>query len=74
MKEIPIRTVGDNYLLIDLAGVDINRAKEIAAKPGKFEIRIQVKGNETEHVLYGTEITPDCLKKKKEISGAFLLL
>ncbi len=65
IKEIPIRTVGDNYLLIDLAGVDINTAREIAAKPGKFEIRIQVKGNETEHVLYGTEITPGLPEKEK---------
>lgn len=65
MKEIPIRTVGDNYLLIDLAGIDINTARDIAAKPGKFEIRIQVKGNETEHVLYGTEITPGLPEKEK---------
>lgn len=65
MKEIPIRTVGDNYLLIDLAGVDINTAREIAAKPGKFEIRIQVKDNQTEHVLYGTEITPGLPEKQK---------
>ncbi len=57
IKEIPIRTVGDNFILIDLAGVDITTAREIAAKPGKFEIRIQVKGNETEHVIYGNEIT-----------------
>lgn len=57
IKEIPIRTVGNDYILIDLAGVDLTTAREIAAKPGKFEIRIQVKGNETEHVLYGNEIT-----------------
>lgn len=57
LKEIPIRTVGDNFILIDLAGVDITTAKDIAAKPGKFEVRIQVRGNETEHVLYGNEIT-----------------
>jgi len=55
-KEIPIRTVGDNYILIDLAGMDRETATNIAAKPGKFEIRIQVKGNETAHVLYGSEI------------------
>lgn len=65
LKEIPIRTVGDNYILIDLAGVDISTAKDIAAKPGKFEIRIQVKGNETEHILYGTEITPGLPEKQK---------
>ena len=64
MKEIPIRTVGDDYILIDLAGVDITTAKDIAAKPGKFEIRIQVNGNVTEHVLYGTEITPGLPEKQ----------
>jgi preprotein translocase subunit SecD len=57
LKEIPIRTVGDNYILIDLAGVDITTAREIASKPGKFEIRIQVEGNETAHVVYGDQIT-----------------
>ncbi len=55
-KEIPIRTVGDSYILVDLAGVDMTTARDLAAKPGKFEIRIQVQGNETAHVLYGTEI------------------
>ena len=65
LKEIPVRTVGDNYILIDLAGVDITTAKDIAAKPGKFEIRIQVKDNETEHVLYGTDITPGLPAKEK---------
>lgn len=75
LKEIPIRTVGDNYILIDLAGVDISTAKDIAAKPGKFEIRIQVKGNETEHVLYGTEITPGLPEKEKgDIWGVSFVL
>ncbi len=57
LKEIPIRTVGNNYILIDLAGVDMTTAREIAARPGKFEIRIQVQGNQTEHVLFGDQIT-----------------
>ena len=70
IKEIPIRTVGDNYVLIDLAGVDITTAREIAAKPGKFEVRIQVKGNETEHVLYGSEITGVGVPEKEK-SGAW---
>lgn len=64
LKELPVRTVGDNYILIDLAGVDITTAKDIAAKPGKFEIRIRVKGNETAHVLYGTEVTPGLVEKQ----------
>jgi len=56
LKDIPVRTVGDEYILIDFAGIDLATAKEIAEKPGKFEIRIQTTGNETEHVLYGDSI------------------
>lgn len=56
IKDIPVRTVGDEYILIDFAGIDLTTAKEIAEKPGKFEIRIQTTGNETEHVLYGDSI------------------
>ncbi|MDI9394284.1 MAG: preprotein translocase subunit SecD [Euryarchaeota archaeon] len=56
LKEIPVRTVGDEYILIDFAGIDLATAKEIAERPGKFEIRIQTTGNATEHVLYGDSI------------------
>ena len=56
LKDIPVRTVGENYILIDFAGIDLATAKEIAEKPGKFEIRIQTTGNETQHVLYGDSI------------------
>lgn len=56
LKDIPVRTVGDDYILIDFAGIDLATAKEIAEKPGKFEIRIQTTGNETVHVLYGDAI------------------
>ncbi|TAN42937.1 MAG: preprotein translocase subunit SecD [Candidatus Methanoperedens sp.] len=71
-KEIPIRTVGDNYIMIDLAGMDMATAREIAAKPGKFEIRIQVQKNETVHVLYGTEIRKvDPIQKESvRVAGA----
>lgn len=71
-KEIPLRTVGDNYILIDLAGMDRENASRIAAKPGKFEIRIQVQKNETVHVLYGTEIRKvDPIQKESvRVSGA----
>ena len=57
LKDIPVRTVGEDYILIDFAGIDLATAKEIAEKPGKFEIRIQTTGNETEHVLYGDAIS-----------------
>ncbi len=56
LKDIPVRTVGDDYILIDFAGIDLATAKDIAQKPGKFEIRIQTEGNETKHVLYGDDI------------------
>ncbi len=56
LKDIPVKTVGDDYILIDFAGIDLATAKNIAEKPGKFEIRILTKGNESKHVLYGDEI------------------
>ena len=56
LKDIPVRTVGEDYILIDFAGIDLATAKDIAEKPGKFEIRIQTTGNETQHVLYGDSI------------------
>ena len=56
LKDIPVRTVGEDYILIDFAGIDLATAKEIAERPGKFEIRIQTSGNETQHVLYGDSI------------------
>ncbi len=39
-----IRTVGNNLLIIDLAGIDSRTAKDIVGNPGKFEIRIQTNG------------------------------
>ncbi len=56
LKDIPVKTAGDNYILIDFAGIDLATAREIAEKPGKFEIRVQATGNETKHVLYGEDI------------------
>jgi len=56
LKDIPVRTVGEEYILIDFAGTDLTTAKEIVEKPGKFEIRMQTTGNESVHVLYGDSI------------------
>lgn len=56
LKQITITPIGDNYLLIDLPGVSIEEARKLALTPGKFEIRIQVSGNVTDHVLYGDQI------------------
>ena len=56
LKDIPVKTVGDDYILIDFAGIDLATAKNIAERPGKFEIRIITQGNESKHALYGDEI------------------
>lgn len=45
------------YIRVELAGVDMNQAQEIVGKQGRFEIRIQTTGNQTEHVLSGDAIT-----------------
>jgi len=56
LQDIKVRIVDNKFILIDLAGVSIADAQEIVGKPGVFEIRIQTKGNESMHVLYGDEI------------------
>ncbi|MBZ3935336.1 preprotein translocase subunit SecD [Methanimicrococcus blatticola] len=56
VKDLPIRAIGDEYIQIDFAGVDLADARKLVETPGKFEIRIQTTGNETVHVLYGNSI------------------
>jgi preprotein translocase subunit SecD len=45
------------YIRVELAGVSLAQAKDIVGKQGKFEIRVQTTGNETDHVLFGDSIT-----------------
>jgi len=45
------------YIRVELAGVDMKQAQDIVGKQGKFEIRVQTVGNESEHVLFGDAIT-----------------
>jgi len=45
------------YVRVEMAGIDMNQAKELVGKQGKFEIRIQTTGNQTEHILYGDSIS-----------------
>ncbi|AEH61571.1 SecD/SecF/SecDF export membrane protein [Methanosalsum zhilinae DSM 4017] len=56
LKDIPVRTVGDDYILIDFAGIDLATAREITEQPGRFEMRIQVDEQRTRHVLYGDDV------------------
>lgn len=56
LKDIKVRVVGSQYILIDMAGVNVDQAQDVVGKPGKFEIKIQTHDNETEHVLYGDAV------------------
>jgi preprotein translocase subunit SecD len=56
LQDIKVRVVDNEFILIDLAGVDVATAQDIVGKPGKFEIRIQTENNETIHVLYGDAV------------------
>lgn len=56
LKDVKIRVVGSQYLLIDTPGMDVATAEEVVAKQGKFEIRIQTHDNETEHMIYGDSV------------------
>ena len=56
LKDIPVRTVGEDYIQVDFAGIDLATAKKIVDQQGKFEIRIQTTGNETQHVVNGDSI------------------
>jgi preprotein translocase subunit SecD len=47
----------DRFIRVEMAGVDMNEAQQIVGKQGKFEIRVQTVGNDTEHVLFGNDIT-----------------
>ena len=56
LKDIKVRVVGSQYILIDMAGVNVDQAQDVVGNPGKFEIKIQTHDNETEHVLYGDAV------------------
>jgi preprotein translocase subunit SecD len=57
------------YIRIELAGADISTAQDIVGKQGKFEIRVQTAGNQTEHVLYGDTITSVSTPSREPQSG-----
>jgi preprotein translocase subunit SecD len=56
LQDIKVKSVGNRFILIDMAGADVAEAQELVGKPGKFEIRIQLKDNQSMHVLYGDAV------------------
>ena len=57
------------YIRVDMAGVNMAEAEAIVGKQGKFEIRIQTTGNQTDHVLWGDAITSVGTETKSATQG-----
>jgi preprotein translocase subunit SecD len=74
----PVGSSVVHYVRVEMAGVNMQTAREIVTRQGKFEIRIQTTGNETEHVLFGDVITSVGVPTKespgKEIWGVSFTL
>ncbi len=56
LSDIKPVIVDRKYIQIDLAGIDIDTAMDLAGTPGKFEIRVQIGNNESVHAVYGEDI------------------
>ncbi len=61
-KDAKVNTLTDlsgnvKYVRVELAGVSMSQAQEIIGKQGKFEIRVQTTGNQSEHIIFGDTIT-----------------
>jgi preprotein translocase subunit SecD len=59
------------YVRVELAGVDMATANEVVGQQGKFEIRVQTTGNESEHVLFGDAVTSVGLPEKSPQTGSW---
>jgi len=55
-KDIVIRAIGNKYILVDLAGVNLSDAEKIVSTPGVFEIRIMADDGQYKKVLTGDDI------------------
>lgn len=55
-KDIVIRTIGNKYIMADLAGVNLSDAEEIVSTPGVFEIRIMADDGQYKKILSGDDI------------------
>ena len=56
LKDIKVRIWGEDYILIDLAGMPLEEARKYVAEPGKFEIKIFVNETETKLICTGASI------------------
>ena len=57
LKDIMIRTVGTQYILVDMAGEEnLTNAERIATTPGKFEVKFLLTNHTYLTVLDGTDI------------------
>ncbi len=61
-KDARVNTLTDlagnvKYIRVELAGVSMSQAQQVIGKQGKFEIRVQTIGNQSEHIIFGDVIT-----------------
>jgi preprotein translocase subunit SecD len=68
LQDIKVKTAGNKFILIDVAGTNVAEAQEIVGKPGKFEIRIQTENNQSMHVLYGDAVGSVDIPEKSQNS------
>ncbi|MBI4362336.1 MAG: MMPL family transporter [Euryarchaeota archaeon] len=76
-KGIVTRAVGDDRVLVELAGVDLAGARRMVGTPGRFEMRMQAEGNRSVFVLDSADIVnayPDEETPGGGVWGVFLRL
>jgi len=69
LKDIRVRIWGEDYILIDLAGMPLEEARNLVAKPGKFEIKIYINDTETKLICTGASIKRVSSYSKDTMTG-----
>ncbi|MEA1992942.1 MAG: hypothetical protein U9N35_00895, partial [Euryarchaeota archaeon] len=71
LKDIDVRIWGEDYILVDLAGMPLEEARNYVAEPGKFEIKIYINETETARICTGTSISEISSVRKDSMTGAY---
>ena len=69
LKDIRVRIWGEDYILIDLAGMPLEEARNLVAEPGKFEIKIYINDTETKLICTGASIKRVSSYSKDTMTG-----
>ncbi len=71
LKDIRVRTWGEDYILVDLAGMPLEEARQYVAQPGKFEIKIFVNETKTERICTGASIKRVSPYRREGMQGSW---